>query len=128
MAIDGSLRADKLLRPLPVNHLNPLGAVCGMSHGDVRFPETLPGAAEAVLDAGDQQFMLLIRLTGLRHLLRVEQAAGLAAAALGHCLAVSPLLMKRLGRWLEGILPRTHRAPEMLQHPAAVETLERTGT
>jgi AraC-like DNA-binding protein len=89
------------------------------------LPVMLPGSAEAVYDAGDQQFMLLIRLTLLRHLLPAEQAAGLAAAVREHCLAASAVLIKRLGRWLQGILRRTHEAPEMLRHRAAVQTLER---
>ncbi len=102
------------------------GTSCfGQPLNERSVPATLPGIAEAVYEAGDQQFMLLIRLTLLRRLLPAEQAAALAAAAQGHWLAASPLLIKRLGRRLEGILARTHRAPEMLRHRAAVQTLER---
>lgn len=88
------------------------------------LPVMLPGSAEAVFGAGDQQLMLLIRLTLLRRLLPAEQGTGLEAAAKRRCLAASPLLVKRLVRRLEGILVRTHCAPQMLRHRAAVETLE----
>ena len=89
------------------------------------MPAMLPGSAEAVLDADQQHFMLLIRLTLLRRLLPAEQAETLEAAAAGRWLAASPTVIERLGRWLKEVLARTHRAPEMLRHSAAVETLER---
>jgi AraC family transcriptional regulator, ethanolamine operon transcriptional activator len=89
------------------------------------LPAMLPGAAEAVLDVGQRHYMVLIRLALLRRLLSGEQLARLEAAAGSHCLAVSPEVVQRLGRWLNAILTRTHQAPEMLRHTAAVQTLER---
>lgn len=89
------------------------------------LPAMLPGSAEALYDADQQHFMLLIRLTLLRHLLPEEQAATLEAAAAGRWLPASPTVIEGLGRWLKEVLARTHGAPEMLRHPAAVETLER---
>jgi AraC-like DNA-binding protein len=89
------------------------------------LPAMLPGATEAVLDVGQQHYMVLIRLTLLRRLLSGGQLERLEAAAGSHCCPASPALIGRLGRWLNGILRRTHGSPAMLQHPAAVQALER---
>ena len=88
------------------------------------LPATLPGAAEAVLEAGQRHFMVLMRLTLLRHHLTAEQVVRLEAGAAAHLLPVPSETMERLGRWLDELLARAHRAPGMLDHPAAVHALE----
>jgi AraC-like DNA-binding protein len=88
-------------------------------------PASLPGAAEAVLDAGQRHIMVLLRLSLLRRLLSAEQMAAIEAAARNHLLPASPMAVGRLGQGLDGILARTHQAPEMLRHPAVVYALER---
>ncbi len=88
-------------------------------------PIMLPGAAEAVLDAGQRHIMVLLRLSLVRRYLGVERVAALVSAAATHLLPACTKTVTRLGAWLTELLGRTHKAPEMLRHPAAVESLER---
>jgi AraC-like DNA-binding protein len=88
------------------------------------LPATLPGAAEAVLEAGQEHIMILLRQSLLRRYLSVERVAALESAAAAHLLPACTKTVTRLGAWLTELLARTHRAPEMLRHPAAVESLE----
>jgi len=89
------------------------------------LPVMLPGAAEAVLDAGQQHYMILLRLSLVRRLLSAEQMALLATAARCRVLPASPRAQAAIEHWLDGLIARTHRAPDMLQHPAAIDALER---
>ena len=89
------------------------------------LPIMLPGAAEAVLDAGQEHIMILLRQSLLRRYLDIEQVATLESAAATHLLPACNKTVTRLGAWLTELLGRTHRAPEMLRHPAAVESVER---
>jgi AraC-like DNA-binding protein len=88
------------------------------------LPATLPGAAEAVLDAGQRHIMVLLRVSLLRRLLSAEQVALLESAARTRVLPAHRSALATLGHWLDGLLARTHQAPEMLCHPAAVHALE----
>ena len=88
------------------------------------LPATLPGAAEAVLDAGQRHIMVLLRQSLLRRLLSAEQVALLESAARTRVLPAHRSGLATLGHWLDGLLARTHQAPEMLCHPAAVHALE----
>jgi AraC-like DNA-binding protein len=88
------------------------------------LPATLPGAAEAVLDAGQRHIMVLLRLSLLRRLMSAEQVALLEAAARTRVLPAPRGALASLGHRLDGLLTRTHQAPEMLRHPAAVHALE----
>ena len=88
------------------------------------LPATLPGGAEAVLEAGQEHIMVLIRQTLLRQHLSSERVAALERAAYSRLLPTSAETLAGLGTWLMGLLTRTHVAPEMLRHPAAVATLE----
>ena len=89
------------------------------------LPVTLPGAAEAVIEAGQEHIMILLRQSLLRRHLGVERMAALESVAATHLLPPGNKTLRRLGAWLTDILGRTHRAPEMLRHQAAVESLER---
>jgi len=88
------------------------------------LPLTLPGAAEAMLDAGQQHYMLLIRLTLLRSLLAESQWTALEVVAARRCLVAPAITRERLALWLGGLLNRAHQAPAMLNHLAAVQALE----
>lgn len=98
---------------------------CGRPLHERGVPASLPGAAEAVLDAGQMHIMVLLRLSLLRRLLSAEQMATIEAAARSHLLPASPIAVGRLGQWLDGILARTHQSPALLRHPAAVDAIER---
>jgi AraC-like DNA-binding protein len=88
------------------------------------LPAMLPGAAEAVLDAGHEHFMLLIRLGLLRRLLAEPHWVRLERAAATRRLDLSPRTRQRLAGWLGALLDRVHGAAAMLEHPAAVDALE----
>jgi AraC-like DNA-binding protein len=88
------------------------------------LPETLPGGVEALLEAGQEHIMLLIRQTLLRRYLSAEQYAGLEAAASSRLLPAGAETQAELADWLTGLLTRTHGAPEMLRHPAVIAALE----
>jgi len=88
------------------------------------LPVTLPGGAEALLEAGQEHIMLLIRKTLLRRYLSAQGYAALEAAALSRLLPADAETLAALAARLRGLLTRTHGAPEMLRHPAAVATLE----
>ena len=89
------------------------------------LPIMLPGAAEAVMEAGQEHIMILLRQSLLRRYLDIEQVATLESAAATHLLPACNKTVTRLGAWLTELLGRTYRAPEMLRHPAAVESVER---
>ncbi len=89
------------------------------------LPATLPGGAEALLEAGQVHIMVLMRLSLLRRVLSPEQTALLEAGAAAHLLPAPAGAVERIGVWLNGILARTHGAPEMLRFPAATQALER---
>jgi AraC-like DNA-binding protein len=89
------------------------------------LPATLPTGLEAVIDQGQEQLLLLLRLSLLRRILPPAQAERLEEGAAAHVLPASSTTLRALGRWLNGILTRVHGSPEMLRHPAAVATLER---
>jgi AraC family ethanolamine operon transcriptional activator len=89
------------------------------------LPIMLPGAAEAVLDAGQEHIMILLRQSLLRRYLDIEQVATLESAAATHLLPACNKTVTHLRAWLTELLRRTHKAPEMLRHPAAVESVER---
>jgi AraC-like DNA-binding protein len=88
------------------------------------LPVTLPGGVEALLEAGQEHIMLLIRKTLLRRHLSAEGYAALEAAALSRLLPADAETLGALAARLTGLLTRTHRAPEMLRHPAVIGTLE----
>jgi len=88
------------------------------------LPMTLPGGAEALLEAGQEHIMLLIRQTLLRRHLSAERYAALEAAASNRLLPANGETLGALADWLTGLLTRTHGAPEMLRHPAVIATLE----
>jgi AraC-like DNA-binding protein len=88
------------------------------------LPVTLPGGAEALLEAGQEHVMLLIRQTLLRRHLSAERYAALEAAAPNRSLPADTETVGALAAWLTGLLDRTHGAPEMLRHPAIIATLE----
>ena len=88
------------------------------------LPIMLPGAADAVLDAGQRHIMVLLRLSLVRRLLSAEQSALLEVAARTRVLPAPRSALATLGQWLDGLLARAHQAPEMLRHPAAVQALE----
>jgi AraC-like DNA-binding protein len=67
---------------------------------------------------------VLIRQDLLRRCLTPERVAALESAASNRLLPTSANTVIGLGNWLSGLLMRTHGAPEMLRHPAAVATLE----
>ena len=85
----------------------------------------LPGIAEAVCDAGDQQFILLIRLTLLRRCCRPSRQRRWRRPHGGIGWLHRLCSLSALAAGCEAILARTHKAPEMLRHHAAVQTLER---
>ena len=89
------------------------------------LPATLPGGAEALLEAGQVHIMVLMRLSLLRRVLSPEQSALLEAGAAAHLLPAPADTVERIGVWLNGILARTHGAPEMLRFPAVTQALER---
>lgn len=89
------------------------------------LPVTLPGGAEAVIAGGQEHIMILLRQSLLRQHLGVERVAGLESAAATHLLPTGNKTLRRLEAWLMELLGRTHGAPAMLRHPAAVESLER---
>jgi len=66
----------------------------------------------------------LLRQSLLRRLLSAEQVALLESAARTRVLPAHRSGLATLGHWLDGLLARTHQAPEMLCHPAAVHALE----
>jgi AraC-like DNA-binding protein len=88
------------------------------------LPVTLPGGVEALLEAGQEHIMLLIRKTLLRRHLSAEGYAALEAAAFGRLLPADAETLGALAARLTGLLTRTHGAPEMLRHPAVIATLE----
>lgn len=79
------------------------------------LPATLPGGAEAVLEAGQEHIMVLIRQTLLRQHLSAERVAALERAAYSRLLPTSAETLAGLGTWLMCLLTRTHGAPEMLR-------------
>jgi AraC-like DNA-binding protein len=89
------------------------------------LPAMLPGAAEALFDAGHEHFMLLIRLGLLRRVLAEPHWVQLERAAAARRLDLSPRTRQRLAEWLERLLARVHGAAAMLDHPTAVGALER---
>jgi AraC family transcriptional regulator, ethanolamine operon transcriptional activator len=89
------------------------------------LPATLPAGLEAVLDQGQEHLLLLVHLALLRQILPVERASRLEAGAAARVLPASRQATQGLGRWLNALLARVHRSPEMLQHPAAIRALER---
>lgn len=88
------------------------------------LPIMLPGAAEAVFDAGQRHHMVLVRLKLLHSLLTEVHWERMETAAATRCLVASPPVRERLGLWLGCLLNRVHRAPSMLHHHAAVQALE----
>ena len=87
-------------------------------------PASIPGALDAVIDAGQAHLIVLLTSELVRRSLGPEQAALLEATAATRVLPAGPRRMERLRGWLLGTLDQAHRWPAMLRHPPALWVLE----
>lgn len=87
-------------------------------------PASIPGALDAVIDAGQTHLIVLLTSELVRRSLGPEQAALLEATAATRVLPAGACRMERLRGWLLGTLDQAHRWPAMLHHPPALWVLE----
>lgn len=88
------------------------------------FPAMLPGALDATIASGQIQILILLNPALLYDHLSPEMLTQLQQAAENHLLPAAQADVMRLGRWLLELIDEANQRPQMLQHAAAVRSME----
>ena len=93
----------------------------GASPGGGTLPATPPGALDVVLDAGQEQLIVLVALEALRRSLPEDAVESLERGAVLHQLPVSREESNAIARWLLAVIDAAKRRPD----PASLRMLSR---
>ncbi len=88
------------------------------------LPASMPGAVDALVDAGQTHLIVLISLERLREMLPEYCVSDLECAASRRLLPVAPEDAHRLGHWLLEVLDEALQRPQLLDHDRTVRSLE----
>lgn len=121
--VQGLTPADMLALTVPMR-LGGRTAYWGAPLHERGMVATLPGAVDALVDAGQQHLIVFVRLDWLTAKLDPETLIALTRCAERRVLPASNQRLTALGRWLSALLARLHAEPLALDHAAAVAALE----
>ena len=96
----------------------------GSSLNTPGMPAMLSGGLDVKLERGHEQLVILIDSSLMRSNLPEEMVASLEVAAAAHRLPASREDIRYLENWFDRLIDRAIQMPEMLHHPAVLQSVE----
>jgi AraC family ethanolamine operon transcriptional activator len=87
------------------------------------MPAMLSGALDVKLERGHEQLVVLIDASLMRSHLPEEMVKSLEVAAATHLLPAGREDIRYLENWFDGLIDRAIQLPEMLHHPAVLQSI-----